>query len=154
MFWRKIWIYQKFCLILITEKLKIGGQIMAQQEKTRYSDAELAEFKELILKKLEQARHDYEELRSSISRVTGNDTEDTSPTFKVLEEGAATLSKEESERLAVHQSKFIRNLELALVRIEHKTYGICKTTGKLIPRERLLRVPHATETIEAKESRR
>ena len=127
---------------------------MAQQEKTRYSDAELAEFKELILKKLEQARHDYEELRSSISRVTGNDTEDTSPTFKVLEEGASTLSKEECERLAAHQSKFIRNLELALVRIEHKTYGICKTTGKLIPRERLLRVPHATETIEAKESRR
>lgn len=127
---------------------------MTQQEKTRYTDAELAEFKELILKKLEQARHDYEELRATISREDGNDTEDTSPTFKVLEEGASTLSKEESERLATHQSKFIRNLELALVRIEHKTYGICKTTGKLIPRERLLRVPHATETIEAKEARK
>ena len=154
MFWSKIWINEKFYLILITEINNKGGLIMAQQEKTRYSDAELAEFKELILKKLEQARHDYEELRSSISRVTGNDTEDTSPTFKVLEEGATTLSKEESERLAAHQSKFIRNLELALVRIEHKTYGICKTTGKLIPRERLLRVPHATETIEAKEARK
>ena len=154
MFWSNIWIYEKFNLILIIEKYKKRDLIMAQQEKTRYSDAELAEFKEVILKKLEQARHDYEELRSSISRVTGNDTEDTSPTFKVLEEGATTLSKEESERLAAHQSKFIRNLELALVRIEHKTYGICKTTGKLIPRERLLRVPHATETIEAKESRR
>ena len=154
MFWSKIWINEKFYLILITEINNKGGLIMAQQEKTRYSDAELAEFKELILKKLEQARHDYEELRSSISRVIGNDTEDTSPTFKVLEEGAATLSKEECERLAAHQSKFIRNLELALVRIEHKTYGICKTTGKLIPRERLLRVPHATETIEAKESRK
>ena len=104
---------------------------MAQQEKTRYTDAELAEFKELILKKLEQARLEYEDLRASISRATGNDTEDTSPTFKVLEEGASTLSKEESERLAVHQSKFIRNLELALVRIEHKTYGICKTTGNV-----------------------
>ena len=127
---------------------------MAQQEKTRYTDAELAEFKELIINKLEQAKLDYEELRSSISRTDGNDTEDTSPTFKVLEEGAATLSKEESERLATHQLKFIRNLELALVRIEHKTYGIGKTTGKLIPRERLLRVPHATETIEAKESRK
>ena len=127
---------------------------MAQQEKTRYTDAELAEFKELIINKLEQAKLDYEELRSSISRTDGNDTEDTSPTFKVLEEGAATLSKEESERLATHQLKFIRNLELALVRIEHKTYGICKTTGKLIPRERLLRGPHATETIEAKEARK
>ena len=126
---------------------------MAQQEKNRYSDAELAEFKELILKKLEQARHDYEELRSSISRVTGNDTEDTSPTFKVLEEGAATLSKEENGRLATHQLKFIRNLEMALVRIENKTYGICKTTGKLIPKERLMKVPHATECIEAKEGR-
>ena len=127
---------------------------MAENVKTRYNDAELAEFKELILSKLATARHDYELLRASITHSADNDTEDTSPTFKVLEEGAATLSKEESERLAVHQSKFIRNLELALVRIEHKTYGICKTTGKLIPRERLLRVPHATETIEAKESRR
>ena len=127
---------------------------MAQQEKTRYSDAELAEFKELILSKLEVARHDYELLRAAITHSADNDTEDTSPTFKVLEEGAATLSKEESERLAAHQLKFIKNLEMALVRIEHKTYGICKTTGKLIPRERLLRVPHATECIEAKEGRR
>ena len=127
---------------------------MAENIKVRYSDAELAEFRALINEKLAVARQDYEQLRASITRSADNDTEDTSPTFKVLEEGAATLSKEESERLAVHQSKFIRNLELALVRIEHKTYGICKTTGKLIPRERLLRVPHATETIEAKESRR
>ena len=127
---------------------------MAENKKTRYSDAELAEFRELILKKLEVARSDYELLRATITHSDNNDTEDTSPTFKVLEEGASTLSKEECERLAAHQSKFIRNLELALVRIEHKTYGICKTTGKLIPRERLLRVPHATETIEAKESRK
>ncbi|MBQ0081070.1 MAG: TraR/DksA family transcriptional regulator [Alistipes sp.] len=127
---------------------------MAVVVKNRYSDAELAEFKELILKKLEQARKDYDLLRSNITHVDDNDTEDTSPTFKVLEEGATTLSKEETERLATHQMKFIKNLELALVRIEHKTYGICKTTGKLIPKERLLRVPHATETIEAKESRK
>ena len=127
---------------------------MEEKVRTRYSDAELAEFKQLILSKLETARHDYELLRASITHSADNDTEDTSPTFKVLEEGAATLSKEESERLAAHQLKFIKNLELALVRIEHKTYGVCKTTGKLIPRERLLRVPHATECIEAKESRR
>ena len=94
---------------------------MAEAEKTRYSDAELEEFKQLILKK--------------------------------LEEGATTLSKEESGRLAAHQMKFIRNLEMALVRIENKTYGICKTTGKLIPKERLMKVPHATECIEAKEGR-
>lgn len=127
---------------------------MAENIKTRYSDSELAEFKKLILEKLEVSRHDYEQLRASITRSVDNDTEDTSPTFKVLEEGAMTLSKEEIERLAAHQLKFIKNLEMALVRIEHKTYGICKTTGKLIPRERLLRVPHATECIEAKESRK
>ena len=127
---------------------------MAEIVITRYSDAELAEFKSLILEKLEVARHDYEQLRASITRSADNDTEYTSPTFKVLEEGAMTLSKEEVERLAAHQLKFIKNLEMALVRIEHKTYGICKTTGKLIPRERLLRVPHATECIEAKEARK
>ena len=127
---------------------------MAEIVITRYSDAELAEFKSLILEKLEVARHDYEQLRASITRSADNDTEDTSPTFKVLEEGAMTLSKEEVERLAAHELKFIKNLEMALVRIEHKTYGICKTTGKLIPRERLLRVPHATECIEAKEARK
>ena len=103
-------------------------------ERTRYSDAELEEFKQLILKKLENARADYELLRATITHTADNDTEDTSPTFKVLEEGAATLSKEESGRLAAHQMKFIRNLEMALVRIENKTYGICKTTGKLIPK--------------------
>ena len=98
-------------------------------ERNRYSDAELEEFKQIILKKLENARADYELLRATITHTADNDTEDTSPTFKVLEEGAATLSKEESGRLAAHQMKFIRNLEMALVRIENKTYGICKTTG-------------------------
>ena len=124
------------------------------EESLRYGDADLAEFKKIILKKLEQAKADYELLRSNITHSGDNDTQDTSPTFKVLEEGAATLSKEETGRLAAHQMKFIRNLEMALVRVENKTYGICKTTGKLIPKERLLRVPHATECIEAKEARK
>ena len=124
------------------------------EERVRYGDADLAEFKQIILKKLEQARADYELLRSTITHSGDNDTEDTSPTFKVLEEGATTLSKEESGRLAAHQLKFIRNLEMALVRVENKTYGICKTTGKLIPKERLMRVPHATACIEAKEKRK
>ena len=101
-------------------------------EKTRYSDEELQEFKEIILAKLE------------------NDTADTSPTFKVLEEGANTLNKEESGRLAQRQMKFIQHLKAALVRIENKTYGICRETGKLIPKERLRAVPHATLSIEVK----
>ena len=125
-----------------------------EEERVRYGDADLAEFKQIILKKLEQAKADYELLRSNITHSSDNVTEDTSPTFKVLEEGATTLSKEETGRLAAHQMKFIRNLEMALVRVENKTYGICKTTGKLIPKERLLRVPHATECIEAKEKRK
>ena len=121
-------------------------------EKLRYSDSELAEFKEIILQKLAQAKADYDLLRQDSTH--SNDTQDTSPTFKVLEEGAATLSKEEVSRLTAHQLKFIRNLEMALVRVENKTYGICKTTGKLIPKERLMRVPHTTECIEAKEARK
>ena len=124
------------------------------EERVRYSDSDLAEFKQVILKKLEQARADYELLRENITHSGDNDTQDTSPTFKVLEEGAATLSTEETSRLAAPQVKFIRNLEMALVRIENKTYGVCKTTGKLIPKERLMRVPHATECIEAKEARK
>ncbi len=124
---------------------------MADVEKSRYSDDELAEFKAIILEKLEKARADYDLLRSTITHTSSNDTEDTSPTFKVLEEGAATLSKEESGRLAQRQLKFIQHLEAALVRIE-KTYGICRETGKLIPKERLRIVPHATLSIEAKEN--
>ena len=122
------------------------------EERVRYSDNDLAEFKQVILKKLEQAKVDYDLLRANISN--DHDTPDTSNTFKVLEEGAAPLTKEETGRLVAHPSKFIRNIEMALVRIENKTYGICKTTGKLIPKERLLRVPHATECIEAKEARK
>ncbi|MEX0982247.1 MAG: TraR/DksA C4-type zinc finger protein [Bacteroidales bacterium] len=119
-------------------------------EKTRYSDEELMEFKELINKKLDKAREDYEILKSAITQSESNDTQDTSPTFKVLEEGAATLSKEEAGRLAQRQHKFIQHLQGALIRIENKTYGICRETGKLIAKERLRAVPHATLSMEAK----
>lgn len=120
-------------------------------EKTRYSDEELQEFKELILKKLENAQVEYELLKANVINSDGNDTADTSPTFKVLEEGASTLSKEEAGHLAQRQMKFIQHLQAALARIENKTYGICRKTGKLIPKERLLVVPHATLSVEAKE---
>ena len=122
-------------------------------EKVRYSDAELQEFKELILQKLETAKQDYEELRAAITHSSSNDVEDTSPTFKILEEGSSSLSKEESGQLAQRQYKFIQSLEAALVRIENKTYGVCRETGKLIPKERLMLVPHATLSVEAKNSR-
>lgn len=123
-------------------------------EKTRYTDAELAEFKALILDKLEKARKDYDIYKSSITQSDGNDTQDTSPTFKVLEEGAATLSKEEAGKLAQRQLKFIQHLQAALVRIENKTYGICRETGKLISKERLRAVPHATLSIAAKNNQK
>lgn len=123
-------------------------------EKTRYSDDELQEFKEIILQKLEKAFQDYDLLRKTITHSESNDTEDTSPTFKVLEEGAATLSKEEAGRLAQRQLKFIQHLKAALVRIENKTYGICRETGKLISKERLRAVPHATLSIEAKQNQK
>lgn len=119
-------------------------------EKTRYSDEELEEFKTVILEKLEKAKSDYELFKNDITHGDGNDTQDTSPTFHVLEEGASVLSKEESGRLAQRQQKFIQSLQAALVRIENKTYGVCRVTGKLIPKERLLAVPHATLSIEAK----
>lgn len=118
------------------------------EEKTRYSDEELQEFKELILAKLEKAKRDYELLRSNHSN--DNDVADTSPTFKVLEEGANTLGREETNRLAMRQQKFVQHLQAALVRIENKTYGICRQTGKLIPKERLRAVPHATLGIDCK----
>jgi RNA polymerase-binding transcription factor DksA len=124
------------------------------EEKTRYSDAELQEFKEIIINKLEKAKEDYEILKSSITHAESNDTMDTSPTFKVLEEGATTLSKEEAGRLAQRQLKFIQHLQAALVRIENKTYGICRETGKLIAKERLKAVPHATLSIDAKRNQK
>lgn len=123
-------------------------------EKTRYTDEELQEFKELILKKLEKAQADYELLKANVMNSDGNDTADTSPTFKVLEEGASTLSKEEAGQLAQRQMKFIQHLQAALIRIENKTYGICRQTGTLIPKERLMAVPHATLSVAAKEAGR
>ena len=120
-------------------------------EKTRYSDAELEEFRQIINEKLEKAYRDYDLLKASIMNTDGNDVTDTSPTFKVLEEGASTLSKEEAGQLAQRQMKFIQHLQAALVRIENKTYGICRETGKLIPKERLRADPHATLGIDAKE---
>ena len=125
---------------------------MAEETKVRYSDAELAEFKEIILQKLEAAKREYNTLREVVMHGGTNDIEDTSPSFKTVEDdGANQLSKEEASQLAQRQYKFIQNLEAALVRIENKTYGICRETGKLIPKERLRLVPHATLTVEAKE---
>ena len=121
---------------------------MAEQEKTRYSDEELAEFKQIIEGMLEKARAEYTTLRGVVMHGGNNDIEDTSPSFRTVEDdGANQLTKEEAQR----QYKFIKNLEAALVRIENKTYGICRVTGKLIPKERLRLVPHATLTVEAKE---
>ena len=121
-------------------------------ERTRYSDEELAEFKEIILDMLVKAKAEYNTLRGAVMRTSSNDIEDTSPSFKTVEDdGANQLSKEEASQLAARQYKFIQNLEAALARIENKTYGICRETGKLIPKERLRLVPHATLTVEAKE---
>jgi RNA polymerase-binding transcription factor DksA len=118
--------------------------------KTRYSDEELQEFRELILEKLRKAREDLKMLTDAYSHANEHDTTDTSPTFKVLEEGYQVLSKEENSRLASRQQKFINSLENALIRIENKTYGLCRVTGTLIPKERLKSVPHATLSIDAK----
>jgi DnaK suppressor protein len=123
-------------------------------EKTRYSEEELKEFKELILEKLKIAQEDYAMYKNSLTQSDGNDTQDTSPTFKVLEEGAATLSKEEAGKLAQRQLKFIQHLQAALIRVENKTYGVCRETGKLIPKERLRAVPHATLCMDAKNNQR
>ena len=123
-------------------------------EKKRYSDEELEEFRQLILEKLEKAEKEYENLCSSLRNTDGNGTSDTSPTFKALDEGAYTLGKEEAARLAERQRVFINHLRAALVRIDNKTYGVCRATGKLIPKERLRAVPHATLSIEGKEQKR
>ena len=124
------------------------------QEKVRYSDEELQEFKEVILAKLQKAREDLKMLMDAYTNEDEHGTDDTSPTFKVLEEGYQVLSKEENSRLASRQQKFINSLENALLRIENKTYGICRITGKLISKERLMSVPHATLSIEAKLNQR
>lgn len=122
----------------------------ADAKKTRYSDKELEEFRDIITEKLEKAREDLKMLTDAYSHANEHDTADTSPTFKVLEEGYQVLSKEENSRLASRQQKFINSLENALIRIENKSYGICRVTGQLIPKERLRSVPHATLSIDAK----
>ena len=123
---------------------------MGQDVKVRYSDKELEEFRTIIEQKIEKARKDLELLKSSYMNDGNNGTDDTSPTFKAFEEGSETMSKEANTQLAIRQEKFIRDLKNALLRIENKTYGICRVTGKLINKERLKLVPHATLSIEAK----
>lgn len=123
-------------------------------EKKRYSDAELQEFKALIHKKLDEAEKDYALLRNSLSLSDDHGTDDTGRTFNMMEDGSETLSREEVAQLCSRQETFIKNLQHALVRIENKTYGVCRETGKLIQKERLLLVPHATLSIEAKNAKK
>jgi RNA polymerase-binding transcription factor DksA len=123
---------------------------MAKEKKVRYSDEELDDFKTLIEDKISKAQADLELLRSAYMNDGNNGTDDTSPTFKAFEEGSETMSKEANTQLAIRQEKFIRDLKNAVIRIENKTYGICRVTGKLINKKRLLLVPHATLSIEAK----
>ncbi|WP_340077086.1 TraR/DksA family transcriptional regulator [Leptobacterium sp. I13] len=122
----------------------------AEDVKARYSDKDLMEFRELIEAKIEKAKNDLELIRSAYMNDGNNGTDDTSPTFKAFEEGSETMSKEANTALAIRQEKFIRDLKNALLRIENKTYGVCRVTGKLINKERLKLVPHATLSIEAK----
>ena len=119
-------------------------------EKTRYSDTELEEFRQIIQDKIDKAEKDLELIKSAYTNDSNNGTDDTSPTFKAFEEGSETMSKEANSQLAIRQEKFIRDLKNALFRVENKTYGVCRVTGKLIPKERLKIVPHATLSIEAK----
>ncbi|HAR21750.1 MAG: TraR/DksA family transcriptional regulator [Schleiferiaceae bacterium] len=127
---------------------------MAEENKTKYSDAELAEFKAIIVKKIEKAEQDLDLLREQFANDKNNGTDDTSPQFKSFEEGSSVMSNERNSQLATRQEKFIRDLKNALVRIENKTYGICRVTGKLIDAERLKLVPHATLSMEAKLNQR
>ncbi len=124
------------------------------EEITKYSEADLAEFKELIINKINKAQNDLDLIKSAYMNDLNNGTDDTSPTFKAFEEGSETMSKEANSQLAIRQEKFIRDLRNALFRVENKTYGVCKVTGKLISKERLLIVPHATMSIEAKNLQR
>lgn len=123
---------------------------MADDANIRYSDKDLAEFKVLIQEKIQKAIHDLELIKSAYMNDGNNGTDDTSPTFKAFEEGSETMSKEANSQLAIRQEKFIRDLKNALIRIENKTFGVCRVTGKLIGKERLRLVPHATLSIEAK----
>lgn len=127
---------------------------MAEENKSKYSDAELTEFKVIIQKKIEKAEQDLDLLREQFANDKNNGTDDTSPQFKSFEEGSSVMSKERNSQLATRQEKFIRDLNNALIRIENKTYGVCRVTGKLIDAERLKLVPHATLSMEAKLNQR
>lgn len=127
---------------------------MSAEVKERYSDADLAEFKALIQQKIEKAKEQLGIYQNAYKNDGNNGTDDTSPTFKAFEEGSETMSKEANSQLAIRQEKFIRDLKNALTRIENKTYGVCRVTGKLIAKERLKLVPHATLSIEAKNLQR
>jgi DnaK suppressor protein len=131
-------------------KVKPGKTTKAADEKTSYSEKDLAEFRKLIVSKLDEAKADHEILKKTLSHIDDHGTDDTSPTFSIMEGSSDSESKEETAQLALRQEKYIKNLEDALIRIENKSYGICRVTGKLIPKERLLSVPHATLSIEAK----
>lgn len=143
-----------FVLIQKRSYFRFKLTTMAKQEekkdKTRYSDAELEEFKQIILAKLDEAKIDLELLKGSLSHKDDHGTDDTGRSFNMMEDGSETLSREEMAQLAARQEKFVQNLQNALIRIENKTYGICRQTGKLIRKERLKLVPHATLSIEAK----
>ncbi len=138
----------------MSEELKKAEAAAAEApQKNRYSDAELEEFRTIIIEMLDKAKAEYNTLRGVVMHSGSNDISDTIPSFKTVEDdGAGQLSKEEASQLAQRQYKFIQNLEAALIRIENKTYGVCRMTGKLIPKERLRLVPHATLTVEAKEA--
>ncbi|SUZ58181.1 uncharacterized protein METZ01_LOCUS11035 [marine metagenome] len=123
---------------------------MKRGKKSRYTDKELERFKNIIIKKIDKAKQDLDLLKSAYMNDSDNGTDDTSPTFKAFEEGSETMSKEANTQLALRQEKFIRDLKNALIRIENKTYGVCRITGKLIKKRRLMVVPHATLSIEAK----
>lgn len=145
-------IVKKYILLQIKhQSIVIMEKKVKKQDKTCYSPEELQEFKQLILSKIETAEHDLQMLQQAIAG-SENEANDTAPTFKTLEEGSNVLLKEENSKLAARQQKFIRDLRAALIRIENGTYGICQATGKLIPKERLMIVPHATMTVEAKEA--
>jgi len=148
---KKTALKQKIHLYLF---FKNENNIPMEKIKNRFSDSELQEFKELILDKLKEAEHDFSLLSKSLSLSDDHGTDDTGRTFNMMEDGSETLSREEVAQLAARQEQFIQNLRNALVRIENKTYGVCRETGKLIQKERLRLVPHATLSIEAKNSQK
>jgi DnaK suppressor protein len=125
-------------------------KLAGSSSQERYSDEELKEFRDLIVSKLEEAKADYELLKGTLRLLDDHGTDDTSPTFKLLEDAADVTSKEETAQLASRQEKFIQHLNNALIRVENKSYGVCRITGKLIPKQRLRSVPHATTSIDAK----